>query len=347
VKTHVRTLKNTTLTALALVALVAGSVSAQWSPSRADSHAPIGVMGDHLHEAGELMLSYRYMYMNMEGSRIGTDPIADADVVAADGPGFMVTPTKMPMQMHMLGAMLGLSHRVTLMGMLPYTDISMDHITRMGGAFTTESSGIGDVKLGAMISLAEFGNQRLHLNAFASIPTGSVEEQDVLPISDGQEVQLPYPMQIGSGTFDLMPALTWLGQSGDWSWGAQGGGTLRLGENDREWTLGNQLFATAWWARNLNRNVSAGLRVLGTAVGDVDGMDPAGSVNPELVPTARTDLRGSRTVEVGFSLNFYIPQASAFRVALEGMLPVYRDLDGPQLERDWTLTAGLQITPIH
>ena len=25
---------------------------------RADDHAPIGVMGDHYHEAGELMLSY-------------------------------------------------------------------------------------------------------------------------------------------------------------------------------------------------------------------------------------------------------------------------------------------------
>ncbi|MEL7333685.1 MAG: hypothetical protein AAFN12_15670 [Cyanobacteria bacterium J06560_2] len=33
-----------------------------WSPSRPDSHAPIGVMGDHTHEKGEFMLSYRYMY---------------------------------------------------------------------------------------------------------------------------------------------------------------------------------------------------------------------------------------------------------------------------------------------
>jgi len=76
-------------------------------------------------------------------------------------------------------------------------------------------------------------------------------------------------------------------------------------------------------------------------------MDPAASVNPAMVPTARTDLRGGETVEAGFSLNFYIPQASAFRIAVEGMVPVYRDLDGPQLETDWTLTAGLQITPIH
>ena len=35
---------------------------------RADGHAPIGVMGDHLHKRGEWMLSYRFMRMNMEGT---------------------------------------------------------------------------------------------------------------------------------------------------------------------------------------------------------------------------------------------------------------------------------------
>ena len=28
---------------------------------RPDSHAPIGVMGDHMHKEGEYMISYRYM----------------------------------------------------------------------------------------------------------------------------------------------------------------------------------------------------------------------------------------------------------------------------------------------
>ena len=36
---------------------------------RADSHAPIGVMGDHMHAKGEWMVSYRFMRMAMSGSR--------------------------------------------------------------------------------------------------------------------------------------------------------------------------------------------------------------------------------------------------------------------------------------
>ena len=42
-------------------------------PVRAASHAPIGVMGDHMHKTGEWMVSYRYMQGGMEGLREGND----------------------------------------------------------------------------------------------------------------------------------------------------------------------------------------------------------------------------------------------------------------------------------
>ena len=42
---------------------------------RADGHAPIGVMGDHRHHEGGLMLSYRYMRMWMEGNLIGDNEV--------------------------------------------------------------------------------------------------------------------------------------------------------------------------------------------------------------------------------------------------------------------------------
>ncbi|NBD18196.1 MAG: hypothetical protein GVY04_19270 [Cyanobacteria bacterium] len=37
----------------------------QWTSGRPDGHAPIGVMGDHVHGQGEWMLSYRYMFILM------------------------------------------------------------------------------------------------------------------------------------------------------------------------------------------------------------------------------------------------------------------------------------------
>ncbi|MEN8376300.1 MAG: transporter [Gemmatimonadota bacterium] len=334
---------------LAAALLVASPAAAQWSASRADSHAPIGVMADHRHEKGEVMLSYRYMYMAMEGSRIGTDEIADADIVAAapGGEDFTVTPTRMPMQMHMLGAMFAPSDEVTLMAMLPVLDISMDHITRAGGEFTTESAGIGDVRAGAMVGLGEFGDQSVHGNVMFSFPTGSIDELDVLPISMGNEVQLPYPMQVGSGTFDLLPGLTWLGQSGDLSWGAQGNAVIRLGENDNEYTMGNQYSGTVWGGGLLSRNFSAAVRGELRHTENIEGSDAALGTPATFVPTANPTLRGGTVLEVGPSLNFYVPRLSAFRIAAEALFPVYRDLDGPQLERDWTIVVGLQVVPVR
>ena len=56
-------------------------------------------------------------------------------------------------------------------------------------------------------------------------------------------------MQLGSGTYDLLPGLTYLGQSDEWSWGVQTIETLRLGRNDEGYTLGDNLMATGWVAR--------------------------------------------------------------------------------------------------
>ena len=39
-----------------------------WTSYRPDGNAPIGVMADHYHHKGGVMLSYRYMNMNMKGN---------------------------------------------------------------------------------------------------------------------------------------------------------------------------------------------------------------------------------------------------------------------------------------
>ncbi len=49
--------------------LAATRAAAQpWTAARPDGHAPLGVMADHTHEAGEWMLSFRDMHMRMDGS---------------------------------------------------------------------------------------------------------------------------------------------------------------------------------------------------------------------------------------------------------------------------------------
>lgn len=308
----------------------------QWTSGRPDGHAPIAIMGDHTHSAGEWMFSYRYRFMDMEGNREGTDNLSEADVLQQ----FLVTPVRMTMEMHALGVMYAPSDDLTLMAMVPYVSKEMDHVTRRGVRFTTNSEGLGDIKLTALYQVLNQSRQRLHLNIGMSFPTGSIEERDNTPAGDDQI--LPYPMQIGSGTFNLLSGITYLGQTDNWSWGSQAIATLRLGENSNDYRLGDQLMLTGWAAYNWTDWLSTSIRLNGQTWGNIDGADSR--LNAMMIPTADPDRRGGTQLNLGFGVNLYAPSGNlkGSRFAIEFELPLHRSLDGPQLETDWQLTAGLQ-----
>jgi hypothetical protein len=163
------------------------------------------------------MLSYRFMRMSMEGNRTGTESVTPEQVLLA----YPVTPLRMPMNMHMFGIMIAPSDRVTLMGMLPIVSLEMDHRTQMGGEFTTEASGIGDLALTTLLEVHNANRLAFHPNLGVRAPAGSIDEMDVTPASAPNEAILPYPMQLGSGTWDLVGGGTYLGQSDRASWGAR------------------------------------------------------------------------------------------------------------------------------
>ncbi len=311
----------------------------EWTSSRPDGHAPIGVMGEHTHTAGEWMLAYRLMRMSMDGNRTGTEDVSTESVLA----NFMVAPQDMSMDMHMLGAMYAPSDRLTLMLMAPFNVMSMNHVTRMGGSFATESVGLGDVSIGGLIGIKRTGWFRAHLNASISLPTGSIEQMDETPMSMGNPVQLPYPMQIGTGTLGVRPGLTLLGMGEKWSFGLQGLGRVPLGENSRGYSVGSGGETTAWLALRLTQSISLSVRGLYRTWGDYSGHDEAFG-NPMVVPTVREDLRGGKRFDVPFGINLYFPDGAlaGHRFAFEFHLPVYQDLNGPQLATDWQMTIGWQ-----
>ncbi len=326
----------------------------------AADHAPIGVMGDHMHPKGEWMLSYRYMNMQMDGSRIGTNDVTPEQIATTvpnrffgapmQPPTLRVVPTNMTMQMHMVGAMYAPTDWLTLMGMGNYTIKEMDHVTFQGaagtnvlGSFTTKSSGIGDTKVSGLVRLFEDGTHHLHFNGGLSLPTGSIDEEDdvLTPTGARPTLRLPYPMQLGSGTFDLLPGLTYTGQKSQVSWGAQYTGTFRLGENEEDYRLGHVHTGTLWAAYQWLDWVSTSFRVEGKSVGKISGID-TDIVAP--VQTADPDNAGGDTVYALFGLNLLGQQAvvKGHRLAAEFGIPLYRNLNGPQLETDYTFTLGWQ-----
>ena len=101
---------------------------------------------------------------------------------------------------------------------------------------------------------------------------------------------------------------------------------------------------TAWGARKWSNWASTSLRIKGKNWGNIRGKDTR--LNPNIVPTADPTRRGGTQIDIGFGLNLFVPEGDlkSGRLAIEFEVPVYRALQGPQLETDWQLTAGLQYT---
>lgn len=320
------------LTSSVLATAISVSANAEENHNHHDhsTRAPAGVMGAHLMEEGDLMLSYRFGRMGMRGNRTGTDSVTPQEVLA--DPRFMVTPLQMNMEMHMLGAMYGLTEDITLMAMTSYQRRVMGHRTGMGAEFTTESQGFGDTRLTGLFK----HNDNLHFTAGLSIPTGSISQRDQTPA--GESV-LPFPMQLGSGTFDPIIGVTYQEHLTDFSWGSQANATFRLYDNNQDYNQGNEYNITAWISKPLDSWITGSLRLDGSIRENYDGFDDRVGA---IVPTAFPNLRGGERVDllVGFNIN---PEEFAAPINVEFGIPIYQRLEGPQLQTQYRLFVGTEF----
>ena len=310
--------------------------------ARPDSHAPIGVMGDHGHKAGEIMLSYRFMAMDMQGLQSGTTSIETADVLK----DFMMVPTAMQMQMHGFGTMFAPHDKLTLMVMTNYRLLRMEmegaHLHKEGdhghpvGHHEMLSSGIGDAKLETLLTLWKRPHLILLGNIGVSLPTGSISK-------NGEEGNLlPYPMQLGSGSFEARPGVTLFGYRQNWSYGGQLRGTFPLHTNSQEYRHGTAMSVTAWGARRFSDWLSLSGRLFFTHWKDISGRNP--TLNPLMSPSHRPDWRGGQRLDIAISSNLIVPTGTfaGQRLAVEFQIPFYQNLTGTQLKTTWRLILGWQ-----
>ena len=293
----------------------------------------INVLGTHTHLQGQWMVSYEYMHMSMRGERVGTQTVGNDTVLAR----FNASPTDMTMDMHMPMIMYAPTNDVTLTAMLPYVRKSMNHIDREGMRFIEESSGIGDLNVNALYTFYKTRTlaHRLILNAGLNLATGSITRtQDNLP--------LEYPMQSGSGSFELLAGMTYLGQTPNWAVGAEAIPRIRLNENSNHYRLGNQYRLTSWVARKWTDWLSVSARIDEQVLNAIHGADPA--LDPEDEPTKDPGIQGGNRVDLSVGMNLYAPKGAlkGHRLAIEGTLPMYQSFDGPQLQTRWQVHVGWQ-----
>jgi len=346
-------MKNLLKPILGLLVLSANMLTAQevvskrnleqnWSGSRPDGHAPISVMGDHLHSKGGFMLSYRYMPMWMDGNLQGSTEISNDGIRDA---GFRVAPQEMLMNMHMLGAMYAPSNKVTLAVMANYISNAMDlQVLGNGMDFSTTSGGLADTMVGALVKLYNKNRHAFHANLGLSIPTGSIDERDDLPVRDN--ARLAYTMQTSSGTFDPSVGVTYLGQTELFSWGAQAKYITRLGRNSADYRFGDKASAVAWGAIKASDAISFSTSVSFMKLADITGTDPAHDmfVAANLAPLFNTANSGRTQLDVGFGTNYLVTKGALkkLRLAAEFQLPIVQEVNGIQMQNQYMATFGIQ-----
>ncbi len=313
------------------------------------AHAPAGVLLDHmLPDAGGLMLGYRYMLGRQGGKMLhGSSSVGDAQIIASgcDGDPCRTAPRRMNMSMHMLELMYAPTDWLNVMLMPQF--VSMDMSLRpldgappdVHAAQSHSTGGPGDTLGFALIELLDTETQRVHLGLGLSAPTGDVGEK-LRRSHQEDRGYVHYGMQLGSGTWDFLPSLTWTGARGGFSFGGQVSGIHRLeAENRSGYALGDVFQSTLWGGYGVLPWLTASLRGVYTLQGNLRG--EYDGLHPDSGPMDFPENYGGQFWDVGFGLTAVVQRGylSGNRFAIEWLQPVHDDVNGYQLERTGTLTA--------
>jgi hypothetical protein len=314
------------------------------------SQTPAGVMSDHIHAKGAWMASYTYMNMMMKGNRTGT---AKTDDKALYHDNYMMAPETMTMQMQMAMLMYGVTNRLTLMAMGGYTTykmaMGMEMAMQMPGMaeasmnMSTHTSGLADTKISALYNFSHKETSRFIGGIGVSLPTGTIRAAGTTMLGNDQRV--PYDMQPGTGSYSIIPDITWVRQSGNFSYGANAGADIKLNKNTLGYKQGNLYHATAWASYRILPFVS-GLLAEGITTDKISGVDSAIAIPTYLQndPTTNTDHYGGKWGNIYAGLNFHLNQRvlKNFQLQIEYGIPIYENLNGPQMSAHSTMVATLQ-----
>lgn len=311
----------------------------------------------HLHEKGGWKISYGYMNMAAEGNLSGIAKV-DNDYILKY---YSMSPQRMRMNMHMLMGMYGISDRFSIMLMLHYNTLSMNMkmlpesthmhmhdstMNMMTPASTVDakshSSGLGDTKLHFVYSMLNKKAHYLLLSGGINIPTGNIHIKGSPDDMMYGGKRLPYMMQLGSGSFDIMPGIIYLLNTGRTSFSVQFTSVIHPFYNSLGYHLGNEYTLNTWLAHRWFSWISTSIRTEANASGTIAGSDPGLSQTME--PAASPLCYGGRYANVYAGLNFYInKRIKNSKISFEYGLPFYQNLNGPQLSIKSSLTAGWLI----
>ena len=349
--------------ALVLAALLAAPAAQAYVGlccGKCGGNMPLNIPGGGVPETYEFRFKLSPMRMRMEGLRDGTSGVDPASLLGMPSMGYyMAVPTHMDMDMVHLAVGYSVSDDWFVGGMLMWkrNRMAMRFNSMMASStgvpgFTMRSEGLGDVML--MVKRRIHADDPLMPTRQASLlfglslPTGSIDERNEdHPVASRRDELLPYGMQLGSGTFDPTVGLLLQGSRSPWWWGGNFTYTARVHDNERDWRLGNEarvdLYLMRQFRYDLVGELQLNARWQGRIRGEMDEVAAGTSgratdgdpTSPYVSPAYDPRNYGGRTLYATLGLQWQPVPLQILNLQLT--LPLYRDLNGPQLETDWAL----------
>jgi hypothetical protein len=202
---------------------------------------------------------------------------------------------------------------------------------------------LGDVKLYALYSPLNKRNHQVLVSAGISIPVASTTVKGKAEDMMYPGSNLPYGMQLGSGTYDVLPCINYVYQNGKITASAQVSAVLRTGTTASGYKLGNEATLNSWVAWQWLSTLSSSLRMEGSQTGRISGNDPSLYIYNE--PSANPSNYGGQKVigYIGSALHVPKRMLSNTTLGVEYGIPVYQYWNGSQMKLQQVLNASVSI----
>ncbi len=307
---------------------------------------PLNIPGAGTPEPHELRVKTNLSYGKMIGLRRGTSNRSTSDTLVQ----YMMAPRKMDMHMSNLSIGHAFSDRffAGIMGM--YISKGMEMITRGNGLRPSMySQGIGDTMIMTKSLLCAddylIPTNQVSLLLGVSVPTGSIDQ-------DEKGVLLPYSMQLGSGTFDPFIGVLYEGSKTPFWWGTNISYLARTYENYKSYNLGDEFRCDFYGMFQARHDLVGELQIKGKYVGEIDGeaqeieQDGDGHMmgNPNMAYMSNLydpNNYGGSTVDLTVGVQWQPFHNHILNVQFS--VPLFQNLHGTQLERDYNATLTYYI----
>jgi len=328
--------------------------------SKCGGNMPMNIPGGGVPETHEFRFKLSPQFMRMDGLLEGRDDVEPQSIIGMPAMGkFMAAPTDM--NMYMLGASAGYSFTdrffAGAMFMWMKKDMNMLFSPMMKTLakmpdYTMKSEGMGDTKLMGKYRLysddALVPTSQVSLFLGLSLPTGSINEKNTNhPLGMRKGEQLPYGMQLGSGTLGPSFGLLYQGSSSPLWWGLNLTYTGRWYKNSRDYRLGDEfrydLYAMSQFRYNTLLQVQINGKYEGSIRGEMDELRTGLSgraVQGEAGSFIMTPLwdeknYGGHKISTTVGLQWQPFPLHIIDISLG--LPLFQHLNGPQLQDHYRL----------